>query len=301
MSKLKPGFYPGVPFDEYASWPAVNHSRLTGFKHTPAHARDLFLNEKPPTKATEFGWLAHIAVLEPHRLWDECCKRPDVDGRTKEGRPILNAFKETLAPGGVNFGKKVITEEEAEKLERMSAHVRAHETAREYLSGPGHNEVSIIWKDPETKIPCKSRLDRLAVVSSMPGVQADFAPKAQQFMVAIDLKTLGDAATTRNVERSIYNYDYASAAAMYLEGLNAVFPSNEMRPFVWLIVETNPPYLVRLFTPNPDLLEWGHQRWHRWIRQYAECRRTDNWPGWDPGIEEANLPPWAAKVWEASL
>jgi hypothetical protein len=293
--KLKPGFYPGVSFDEYASWPAINHSKLVGFKHTPAHARDLFLNEKPATKAKEIGWAAHLAILEPHRLWEECIVRPNVDGRTKEGRPILQKFKEKAG------GKLIITEEEKDKLEAMQAQVRAHATANEYVTGPGHNEVSIIWKDEETKLPCKGRLDRVAVVSSMPGVQPDFQPQSEQFMIALDLKTHGDECSLRNVERAIYNYDYASAAAMYLEGLNAVFPSNEMRPFVWLFVEQNRPHLVRLFTPNPDLLEYGHRRWHQWLRQYAECRRTDSWPGWDEGIEEANLPPWAAKIWEASL
>ena len=70
--KVKPGFYPNVSFDEYASWTAVNHSRLLGFKHTPAHARDLFLNEKPSTKAKELGWLAHLAILEPERLCVSC-------------------------------------------------------------------------------------------------------------------------------------------------------------------------------------------------------------------------------------
>jgi hypothetical protein len=292
--KLRPGIYPGVPFDEYASWPAVNHSKLLGFKHTPAHARDLFLNEKPPTKATQFGWLSHLAILEPSRLWEEAAVRPDVDGRTKEGRPILQKWKDE------NKGKIVVTEEEREKLETMVARVRAHETAREYIEGPGQNEVSICWIDEETKIPCKGRIDRLAAVSRMPGIQPEYVPQGDQFMVVIDVKTLGDVATPRNVERSIYNYDYASAAAMYLDGLQQVAPTKEDRPFVWLVVETDSPHLVRLFTPNPDLLEWGYQRYRKWLRQYAECHRTNNWPGWDPGIEEANLPPWAAKVWEMS-
>lgn len=296
--KKEPGIYPGVSFNEYASWEAVNHSKLVGFRDTPAHARWLFLNERPATPATEFGWLAHLAVLEPERLWNEAAVRPSVDGRTTEGKPVLEAFKETLKAGGTNAGKKVITVAEAAKLKTITENARAHETANEYLTGPGQNEVSIVWEDPETKRLCKARIDRIGVASKLPGFAPELQPQAQRFMLVMDFKTMGEVATQRNVERAIFNYNYASAAAMYLEGLNALTPSDEMRPFVWIIAETDPPHLVRLFTPNPDLLEYGHQRWHVWLRQYAECDRTNNWPGWDPGIEEANLPPWAAKVWE---
>lgn len=290
-----PGFYPGVSFDEYVSWDAVNHSKLVGFKNTPAHARWLFTNESPPTKAKEFGWLAHLAILEPERLWRECTVRPDVDGRTREGKIVLAAFKKEAA------GKSLITEEDAGKLRAITRNIRDHVTANEYVTGRGFNEASIVWLDAETQKLCKARLDRIAVVSTMPGLNPDMLPQTKQFMLMIDVKTLGDVATLRNFERAIYNYDYGSQAAMYVEGLNAVFPADEMRPFVWLVPETDPPHLIRLFTPNPDLLEWGHQKWHTWLRQYAECEKTGNWPGWDPGIEEAALPQWAAKAWEASL
>ena len=295
---IEPGFYPDVSYDEYASWDAVNHTKLSGFLNTPAHARWLFLNDKPPTPAKEFGWLSHIAILEPHRLDAELAVRPDVDGRTKEGKPILEAFKEKMKPGGEYAGRKMVTEEDRDRLRNIVTNVYQHETAREYLTGPGHNEVSIAWIDQETSLPCKARLDRVAVVSKMPGVT--FAPSSSQFMIVIDVKNIGEPASLRNVERAIFNYNYASQAAMYLEGLQAIYPADEMRPFVWIVPEMDPPHLVRLFTPNPDLLEWGRQRWHNWLRQYAECKRSGNWPGWDSGIEEASLPPWAAKVWEFS-
>lgn len=291
----KPGFYPGVSFDEYASWEAINHSKLVGFQNTPAHARWLFTNEPPQTKAKELGWLAHLAILEPERLWKEAAIRPDVDGRSKEGKPVLAAFK------AENVGKTIITQEEAFKLNVMTANVQGHETAREYVTSKGFNEASIVWIDKETGKLCKARLDRLSAATKMPGANPDRLPATAQFMIVIDVKTHGGVATLRDFERSIYNFNYATQAAMYVEGLNCVFPSDEMRPFVWLVVETDAPNLVRLFTPNPDLLEWGHQRWHTWLRQYTECEKAGSYPGWDPGIEEASMPAWAAKVWEASL
>jgi len=298
--KKEPGVYPGVSFDEYASWDAVNHSKLVGFKDTPAHARELFLYEKPSTPAKEFGWLSHLAVLEPDRLWREAVIRPDVDGRTKDGKPVLDAFKETLKKGGANEGKKVITGEQRQKLQTITANALAHDTAREYLTGPGQNEMSLVWRDKETELLCKARLDRIALVSKLPGV-SDLKPSSERFMIAIDFKTMGEVATLRNFESNLLKFNYASAAAMYLEGLSAIFPAPELRPFVWIVAETDAPHLVRLFMPSPDLLEWGFQRWHGWLRQYAECLRTESWPGWDPGIEEASLPAWAAKVWEMAL
>jgi hypothetical protein len=301
--KIKPGIYPDVPYNDYAAWEAANHSKLVGFKATPAHARELFLYERPPTPAKEFGWLGHLAILEPKRLWQEACVRPTGDGRKKEFKPILDAFKEKLKPGGEHAGKKVVTEEERDDLQGMAASVLAHETAREYLVGPGQNELSICWTDKETGELCKARLDRLAVASKMPGAVGGLLeqPPGSQFALILDLKTHAKPASTREFERSIFNFDYASAAAMYTEGLNTAAPAEELRPFVWVVVETARPYLVRLFTPSADLLQWGHDRWHGWLRQYAECKKQNVWPGWDPGVEEANLPPWAAKVWELGL
>lgn len=299
--KVEPGIYPGVSYNEYASWEAVNHSKLVGFNNTPAHARHMFLFEAPPTPAKEFGWLAHLAVLEPERLWHEACVRPDVDGRTKEGKPVLDAFKETLKQGGANEGKKVLTSEQQTKLVTMTKNAREHETAREYLTGPGHNELSIVWMDKETGRLCKARIDRISVVSKLPGAPPEAQPSRDRFMLVMDFKTHGDPATLRSFERSILNFNYASQAAMYLEGLNVLMPADELRPYVWIVAETDAPHLVRLFTPTPDLLEWGHQRWHGWMRQYAECEKSGSWPGWDPGIEEANLPAWAGKVWELGL
>jgi hypothetical protein len=299
--KIKPGIYPDVPYNEYASWEAINHSKLIGFKDTPAHARERFVSEPAPTAALEFGWLTHLAVLEPKRLWREACVRPEGDARTKEVKPKWEAFKKTLEPGGENEGKKVVTVEERSELEAIQAAVLQHETAREYVMGQGQVELSICWQDPETKLLCKGRLDRLAVASKLPGVPPERVPAGKSFMVIVDLKTLGEPATQRNVEKSIFNYNYASAAAMYVEGLSVLFPTDEMRPFVWIVVESEPPHLVRLFTPSSDLLQWGYERWHKWLRAYAECLRTGKWPGWEPGIEEANLPPWAQKVWELTL
>jgi len=40
----KPGIYPGVPFETYASWPAVNHSFLKWFEYSAEHALEYRLN-----------------------------------------------------------------------------------------------------------------------------------------------------------------------------------------------------------------------------------------------------------------
>jgi hypothetical protein len=278
----EPGIYPGLSFDQYALIPAINFTKLSKFRDTPAHARHAMLQERESTPTQRMGQLAHLAILEPERFTTSVVVRPDLDRRTKEGKLAWASFER------LNEGKEIASAREFEICKAFQHGVAQHATAREILRGRGAKELTVIWKDEEYGCLCKARLDAVGELGGWP--------------VILDVKTTGDVASLRNFQRSIANYGYAEQAAMYVEGLRVLRPLEQGdRKFIWLVAETEAPYLIRLFEIEYDALEYGHKLFREHLHQYAECAASGNWPGYDQGVETAGLPAWLQKAFDATL
>ncbi len=280
--ELEPGIYPGLDFDSYSRIRAINFSILTKFRDTAAHAHHVLTHEPKETPAFRLGHLIHRALLEPQWFDANAAKRPPFRRNTTKGKLAHQAFEIK------NRGKEFLTESEWQVCQGIRASVARHATAREYLYGKGASELTIVWLDPEYGVLCKSRIDRLVVVGST--------------TLVVDVKKVGKVASLRHWQRSITDYGYLEQAAMYLTGLSVLAPVDaEPRRFVWLVCESDPPYLVRLFDAEYDALEYGLQLFRDHLRQYAECKKTGEWPGYPEGVETVGLPPWVQKTFDASL
>jgi exodeoxyribonuclease VIII len=280
--KKEPGVYPGMSFEEYTRIDAINFSVLSLFKDTAAHARFGLLKEDVPTPAQALGHAVHAAILEPERFARDFAVAPKVDRRTTPGKKAWRNFE------AANLGKELVTYDQMTTCRGLLRSVSQHASAREVLYGPGASELVFVWLDEEYKVLCKSRLDRAGMLGGWP--------------CFVDVKTMSDTASLRNMEKSIANYDYAEQAAMYLEGGRVLRPLQEGdRRFLWLACETFEPFLVRLFEIESKALEFGCQRFREHIRQYALCRERDEWPGYDGGVEVAGVPAWVGKVFSATL
>jgi hypothetical protein len=291
MAELKAGVFYDVPYDTYAAWDAINHSRLRHLRNgTPLHMQYAMTHESPPTKALDFGWAAHIAVLEPKDFESQVYVVPKIDRRTKEGKLLwLKAERESQ-------GRLMVSEPDMVHLRGMRASVLAHPTARELVLGKGKSEVSLVWNDAETGVLCKARSDRLAVLRGR--VDLRVPDPTSETTIDCDLKTITEPASQRTFEREAHRFGYFEQAAMRLDALETLAPRGEARPFVWIVVEKEPPYAVRLFQPDEQGLEWGRQQYRKHLAAYAECMKTGVWPGWDDGIDTCSVPPWVEKVFE---
>jgi hypothetical protein len=281
---LKPGIYQGLNYDEYALLPAINFSKLRNFTTTAAHARFFIDNPPKETEAKRFGHLMHTVLLEPQKVDENFIVTPKLDGRTTKGK-LARAEFERLAKG-----RTLVNEEEMEKCRNIRHNIAEHPTARELLyAAGGGNELSIVWKDETTGLLCKARLDRFGALNAQ-GVIAD-------------VKSSGKPASMRNWQRSCYDFGYYEQAAMYREGAQTLFPLPETqgRTFIWVVVESKPPNLVRLFEADYDALQFGYQQFRDHLEQYAECLQSGEYPGWEQGIEIAGLPAWAQKTFDSQL
>jgi exodeoxyribonuclease VIII len=270
------GLHIGVPYAIYDQWPAARHSRLRLFNRTPAHARHAIENPPEPAPWLELGRAIHVAVLEPERFAREYVGAPKVNRSTTIGKGRWSDFV------AANVGKRVLDADVYAVCRDASASVMAHSTARQIIEAPGLTEVSALWRDAETGLLCKSRPDRLTALSG--------------WSVVGDLKS-GRDASSRAFEREIYKFGYAQQAAMYLDGCDALTPAEDRRErkFIFIVVETEPPYCVAVYDLDPEAIALGRDEYRAHLAQYARCMKTGVWSGYDQGIGNISLPPWAFK------
>lgn len=255
-------FLIGVSFADYTLIDAINHSKLEGFKRTPAHAREDMLHPKNGTAAQALGHAFHAFVLEPEVFAGQYVVPPKVDRRTTKG-------KETWAQWEVdNAGKALLDANEASDYARMKASILAHPTARELLVGKGYNEATLIWPDRETGLACKGRLDRITQYGGDSWI--------------VDLKTSKDAGE-KSFKWDAGRYGYFRGASWYRRGLAVVRPGPARR-CCFVVVEKEPPFAVAVHEADERALEQGDREMTAWLGLYAECLESGVWPAYDPGM-----------------
>jgi len=291
--KIGMGVYAGVPYEEYSSWPHINHSRLRaiGPERTLAHARYDYLHPVE-TKAKTFGHAFHIAVLEPHRFDEECVVAPDNIGNrsTKAGKLAWQQFMKRAE------GRTILTPQEGETIEGIRASLAEHALANPLLTGPGFNEVTVVFEIERQEIglpegpaiPVKARLDRYTSHEGWP--------------IVLDMKSFGKGPASRHdFEGQAHRLHYWEQAALYLDAINAAAPfeGEGFRLFWWLVCETTPPYCVRIIQAD-DIdggpLAWGRDQYRKQLRQWVQATESGVWPGWGEGVELAGLPGWVTKT-----
>ena len=277
-----PGLYPGTSFDEYASWDAVN-SHLIGslVRKTPAHVQyEILHGGIEPTRATDLGWMTHLATLEPERFAREFAVPPKVDRRTKLGRAVWadfvmahpNAYHASLGDYSAALA--------------MREALLAHPTAGEFFRAPhGLNEVAVVWEDRETGVACKALMDRIAAIGEWP--------------VIGDVKTAADAAR-RSFEGALHKFGYGVQSVHYRDGLETLRPTPAGLPFprfIFFVVESKPPYLVAPYELEEASAEIALEQRNKALRKWKECRDSGQWPGYHDGIELVAFPQWVFKGW----
>jgi hypothetical protein len=279
----KPGLYRNVPFNQYWSWDAVNHSILQGFAgRTPAHVRwELDHGGKDPTPALDLGWLTHLAVLEPERFDAEVTIAPKIDKRTNVGKASWAQWQ------AANEGKHYVDADDHRKALAMRASLLAHPTAGEFLrSKGGAVELSVVWEEKAAGVLCKGRIDRVGYVGEYP--------------VIADIKT-ARSASRRDFERAVLQWNYHTQAMHYLKGLEALAPipeGNPPRRFVFFVVESEPPHLVSAFELDDQALAQAETDRQRYLRTWRRCVESGEWNGFPSGIELCGLPAWAYRKFE---
>lgn len=265
----EPGIYTGIPFAEYASWQAISNSALSRLRKSPAHLRAYLDGAEEDTVALSFGRAAHMAILEPELFADRYVRGIDGDGRTK-------AVKEARAKLAADHpGAEVLSPDEFDACISMREAVLASGRASAVIGADGPAELSLVWRDEDTGVLCKSRLDKHALIAGG---------------IVVDLKSTRDA-SRREFERSTYVYGYHRQGAMYLAGARAL--GLDAAHFVIIAVEKTTPYGVAAYRLTEGALDAGRAEVRALLQQYASCLERDEWPGYPDEFQDIGLPDWA--------
>lgn len=251
---------------EYHASPAISKSGLDLIRKAPALYRWRRDNPKEPTPAMRLGTLTHTAVLEPWRLDENIMVAPKIDRRTSAGKAEWEAF--LIA----SEGKELVELDELEKLYAIRDSVRSHPAAAKALGMIREVESSIFWQIGD--VDCRCRPDGITTNG-----------------VIVDLKTTKDASPD-GFAKSIAGYRYHVQAAYYSDGYEAAFGSPP-RGFVFIAVETEPPYLVAVYVASEVMVIRGRADYLADLETFRRCRDADEWPGYSAAPLTIDLPKWA--------
>jgi len=263
---MKPGFYEGLPFDEYCAIEAVNFSSLKYIERSPLAYRYNVDNPTPATAPMILGNHAHTAILEPDMYKFATWSGPGI----RAGHKYTDWCEQ-------NEGKILLNVKEEAHIRGMVEAVHANPDAHKYLSH-GKKELTMVWRDPSFRRDLKARIDNFIEIG------IDEEP------VLISLKSTIDCRDFR------FASQYAKMAYHCQDAIyqNGFFQLNHQLPrMVTIAVESKPPHETAVYLTTNDVLRQGQQLVSKWIETLAECERTNKWPAAVEGEQKLQLPSWA--------
>jgi hypothetical protein len=248
----------------------VSKTALDLIARSPAHYKAWIdgESEEEESEALSFGRAFHCALLEPDKFDASYTVEPDFgDCRFKANKANRDAWRAEHA------SHEHLSEEAARCIRGMVNSIRRHPLAGKMIR-EGKSELTLKWRDPESGLTCKSRLDYYVESRAM----------------IVDAKSTLDARWAK-FRRQIVDHRYHVQDALYRSA--AVELQLPVQFFVFIACEKTPPYGVATYTLDADGIGRGYSAARADIDTLAACMRDNVWPGYPVGIQEIELPPWA--------
>jgi hypothetical protein len=199
--------------EEYLAIRAVSSGDVNLWLASPSvyDARDRGeVESEDATWAMNRGIGVHALVLEGADVY---ASRIAVwrGGVTLKGAPTTSRNSASYATWKASLGGRVeVSEKDDDKVRRMCAALQSHDEARSLLWGEsGEPEVTLLWDDDATGLPCKARIDRLLRHKGWP----------------VELKSTCDV-RPEALQRKAYADHWHRRQAFYSEGYRQVFGHN---------------------------------------------------------------------------
>ena len=225
------------------------------------------------------GKAAHDLILLSDRWPQHYFVTPEGFSRAKS-KQFAEAIAE--AEAARESGLTVLSADQAETVRQVADALRRNPLAVATLTN-GVTEETLCWQDPRTGVWLRAR--------------PDFRPNSilekRAVTVVSDLKFVAPTnATPEAFARAIHNFGYHQSAALYADGIKAVYG---VLPTHWLhvVVEKEPPHCVALYELPGEDIERGRLLNRRAIDQFARCLDSGKWPGYADDPAPVGLPHWA--------
>jgi exodeoxyribonuclease VIII len=266
--------------EEYHASPEFSSSQLKDILRSSAHFYSnniLKENERESKKHFDFGTLAHTLFLEPEQFENEFVIGPKFDRRTKEGKAEAAAWE------AANQGKIIIDQEMLEGATRIAENLRSLSSYEIMQNNPGMAEASIFFTDPIYGLNLRVRPDYHII-------PCDEFPNG----LIMDVKTSTDARQFK-FSKSCADFGYDISAAMYREGFQQYYKTEEMPEFFFLVAESTAPFNVKQYRASSLFLSIGEQRYNKAKELLAESLLINEWDGYPTELEDITLPQYMLK------
>lgn len=217
-------------------------------------------------KVWDFGHAAHAKVLGVGAQVDTI----PADLLATNGAASTKAAKEWIAQCRAD-GKVPLKAEEMAVVDAMAAELENHAIAKTLLA-EGAPEQSMAWRDPETNVMLRGRIDWLATYRDTP--------------VIVDYKTCEDA-NPSEFRWDARRFDYHMQDSWYREMADAI--TGNSHGFLFIVQEKSAPYLVSVVQLGHRSRQDGAERNRAARALYLDLMTQDDWPAY-PGITNLELP-----------
>jgi PDDEXK-like domain of unknown function (DUF3799) len=247
---------------------------------SPRHFKSKYIDKNPEMKKAQtldqaLGSAVHSMVLTPDEFGAEfIVLREDLNLRTKADREERDQM---IAD---NPHKMLIKSDMLAEAQRMTTSVRESAQCMAPLVG-AEVEVSLFWKCAYSGLSLRAKLD-------------GYNKKTDTL---IELKTAASA-DPDEFARQCDNLNYDLSLAHYRQGISAIWPvalTAEPRN-VFLVVESDQPYVSERYFADPALVSVGHQKWLEAVDKLSDGLKTGVWRGY--GFDEVTTikpTPWSIK------
>ncbi len=288
LSVSEPGWHEDVPMAVYLAIDAMNASGIEKIRKSPLHFRHDRDNPRDSTAAMDLGTGLHMALLEPqlfegHYVTLGQCEAKKKDGTRcssqgkfyRDGQSFCGVRGHDPGEGeDMDPAIHVLAEDAMADLVGMAAAIQAHPRARTFFEGRGNYELTGVWRDEETGVLCKIRIDR----------------DIERGLMIADLKSARDA-SPEGFRLIASRMGYHRKAGFYRRGCAAL--GWERNSSVLIVPENTPPYPVAVYLLDEDDLATANREITRHLNRYAMCLADNHWPGYGDEMMTLKMPPWA--------
>lgn len=235
--------------------------------------------EPKKTDALSFGSAAHCLILGDEAFavrhviqpFSDYARIEEIDGVVWKPKPAKSDSEADIESGALRYkslwrddmeakGKVIVTQDQLEHIKNM-AEVVATDPSLDLVFA-GEVEQSCFWKDEQTGLWLKSRLDVRPLDDTL-----------------VDLKTVPDAAPYL-CERSITKYAYDMQFALGAEGL-LIAGGQKIYAHMAIFQEKEPPYAITPQEIGAQAIWRSAQRNRRALDTFAMCLERGEWPAYD--------------------
>lgn len=257
---------------------SITKSGLDKIESSPLDYWWHYRNPKAPgiddktAKKIAFDTALRCAILQPDKFNRTYVKMPLINTRTNIGKAELQSLSATVQ----HNEQLLISSSDFEAIMYMRESVLKNPACIQILkSGSAENLHKFKEENTDVEIIFKSHWED------------------DSNGIIVHLSSCSDASESQ-FSKDAFNFRNHKRVAIQMDGYKSI--NQEMEGFVFVNIENSAPYKVSILTLDDRSVEFGRETYIKNCETYAECLKTDTWPGLKPTVEAVSLPEWAFKI-----